>query len=311
MTQVGFISYSHADEAMKDELLAHFVMLKRSGLIDIWHDRKLLPGTEVEHEIDERLEKADVVLLLVSTAFLNSMWCYEREMQRALERQARGEARVLPVILKPSEWQESQLGKLVAVPRDGKPISLHPDRDAAYLEVTTEIRRAILEPSAATSPVPLRPRDMSRGEGSRRHAIQAQRLRIPKSFTDLDKDEYLHASFEGVSAFFENSLRAVENDDPRLQGRFRRIDANRFSASIYRDGKALARCTVFLGGFMNGIAYVSGETTSTSSYNELLSVEVIDDRLGLRSMMQRDADLDVEAAANLLWSLVVQPMMYR
>ncbi len=34
----GFISYTHVDTALKDQLVQHLAPLRREGLIDLWHD---------------------------------------------------------------------------------------------------------------------------------------------------------------------------------------------------------------------------------------------------------------------------------
>jgi TIR domain len=81
-----FFSYSHADEALRDQLETHLASLKRQGVISSWHDRRITAGTNVGEAIDSHLDAADVVLLLISPDFIASDYCYEREMTRALER---------------------------------------------------------------------------------------------------------------------------------------------------------------------------------------------------------------------------------
>ena len=93
---------------------------------DVWHDRRIAPGQEWAGEIDDALEHADVVLLLVSADFLASDYCYDKEMTRALTRHEQGSARVVPVILRPCDWQSSPFGKLQALPLDGKPVTSTP-----------------------------------------------------------------------------------------------------------------------------------------------------------------------------------------
>src|SRR5260221_9866333 len=91
-----FIAYAHEDELLRQQLETHLSLLHRQGLISEWHDRDILPGAEWAREIDARLETASIILLLISADFLASDYCYELEMQRALERHKRGEARVIP-----------------------------------------------------------------------------------------------------------------------------------------------------------------------------------------------------------------------
>jgi hypothetical protein len=94
------------------------------GVIHDWHDRKITAGSEWKGQIDQHLNTAGVILLLVSADFVNSDYCYDIEMKRALERHDKGEARVIPVILRPvGSWQDALFGKLQALPKDGKPVT--------------------------------------------------------------------------------------------------------------------------------------------------------------------------------------------
>src|SRR5437016_3708622 len=93
-----FYSYAHQDEALRQQLETHLSLLRRQGLISEWHDREILPGAEWGREIDEHLETASIILLLISADFLASDYCYDKEMTRALERHQRGEVRVIPII---------------------------------------------------------------------------------------------------------------------------------------------------------------------------------------------------------------------
>src|SRR5690348_17623516 len=113
-----FVSYAHEDEALCTRLLTHLSQLRRSG-VDGWYDRRITGGSEWAGQIDEHLEAAQIILLLVSADFLASEYCFDVEMKRALERHDRGQARVVPVILRPCDWQHSPFAKLQALPRNG------------------------------------------------------------------------------------------------------------------------------------------------------------------------------------------------
>src|SRR5436309_8973116 len=87
-----FYSYSHKDEALRGELERHLAILQRSGVIQSWYDRKIEAGTDWSRQIDDQINRADVILLLISADFLASDYCHEIEMKRALERDRAGEA---------------------------------------------------------------------------------------------------------------------------------------------------------------------------------------------------------------------------
>jgi hypothetical protein len=137
-----FVSYSHADEKQKDDLLKHLSPLKRMNLIAEWHDRKLRPGEEWDATISKNLESADIILLLVSIDFINSRYCYDIELEKALELNAAGKCVVIPVILRSCLWQHTPFAKLQALPRDGKAVSSWTDPDEAFAIVAEGVRVA-------------------------------------------------------------------------------------------------------------------------------------------------------------------------
>ncbi len=140
-----FYSYSHKDDALRDKLEESLALLKRQEQISAWHDRRIGAGEEWKGAIDKNLEEAQIILLLVSASFLASNYCYDIEMKRALERHERGEARVIPVILRPVDWQGAPFGKLQALPKDGKPIIKWRPRDDGLKDVAEGIRQVIKE----------------------------------------------------------------------------------------------------------------------------------------------------------------------
>lgn len=137
-----FFSYCHADEALRDQLEKQLAMLKRQGVINTWHDRRINVGQEIDAAIDEHINSDEIILLLVSPDFIASDYCYNIEMKRAMERHQAGEAIVIPVILRACDWHYAPFGKLLGTPQDGKPVTLWPDRDEAFLQVAKDVRKA-------------------------------------------------------------------------------------------------------------------------------------------------------------------------
>jgi tetratricopeptide (TPR) repeat protein len=140
-----FYSYSSKDEELRDQLATHLAMLKRKRVIQDWHDRRISAGDEWQDKISEELESADIILLLVSPDFLASSYCYGVEVERAMKKHAVGEAHVIPVILRPSDWKHTPFGNLQALPKDAKPVSRWSDRDAAFIDVAEGIRQVSKE----------------------------------------------------------------------------------------------------------------------------------------------------------------------
>ena len=307
-----FFSYSHADEALRNELEKHLTGLRREGVITTWHDRRIGPGEELHGQIDDQLDRADIILLLVSADFIASDYCYDVEMTRAMERHERGEARVIPVILRPCDWQSAPFGDLLAVPPDGKPVAKHATLDDGFLEVAKAIRQvasAIGAPVAAARP--------SRAPAAPIHPAspgpRSSNLRVPMEFTDRDRHSFLTESFEYIARYFENSLIELQARNDRVEANFRRIDANRFEARAFVSGDERALCGIWLGGrFGSNELYFSFDGVGDGSgYNE--SMSVADDGytqllrpLGMGHLAQHDgSSFTMEGAAEYFWNLFV------
>jgi len=138
-----FMSYSHKDEGLRDELETHLKLLQRQRFISMWYDRKISPGSEWNSEIDYRIEHAAIILLLISADFIASDYCWEKEVRRALERHASKEATVVPVLLRSCDWKTAPFAKLQGLPKDMKAVTAWPDRDAAWADVAAGIRNLI------------------------------------------------------------------------------------------------------------------------------------------------------------------------
>jgi hypothetical protein len=167
-----FISYSRKDEEYKRRLLTHLQGLVKRGVIAAWHDGLLVPGCHWDKEIRDNLEASRIILLLVSPDFVASEYAGNVELAGAAERHARGEAVVIPVLIKRvHNWQElpfggTTLGALQALPGDLKFIAGRKDKDAAFANVVAGIEEAAAalpkeekeEPAAPQTPDPWRVR---------------------------------------------------------------------------------------------------------------------------------------------------------
>lgn len=316
-----FFSYSHADEAMRDQLEIQLAALKRQGVIDTWHDRRIGAGEELGKAIDAHVDTDDIVLLLVSPDFIASDYCYDIEMKRAMARHDAGEAIVIPVILRRCDWLDTPFGKLMATPPDGTPIKQFPDPDQAMFEVAKAVKAAVGRLNAkGSAPAPeagLNPSAFAATDGADlRGGPRSSNLALRKSFTERDRDAFKRDSFDYLTRFFENSVCELARRNTGLEGDYRRIDANRFTAAVYRNGQSVARCTIFMSDGMlgSGIAFSHGETSASNSYNEMLNVGADDQSLhltsmGLRSMGGRsDQKLTQEGAAEHLWAMLIRPL---
>jgi molecular chaperone DnaK (HSP70) len=141
-----FISYAHVDEAYKKRLIASLSPLKRLGLIDIWNDREIIPGTLWEQDgIYRNLEQADIIILMISSDFINSDYCFDKEIRKARERQLLNEVSVIPVVIRPTHWKKLDIARLQALPRDGKPVSTWANEDEAWQNIVEGVEKVVYD----------------------------------------------------------------------------------------------------------------------------------------------------------------------
>ncbi|HMC98689.1 MAG TPA: toll/interleukin-1 receptor domain-containing protein, partial [Ferruginibacter sp.] len=131
------------DETMKKELDKSLIMLKRSDKIEVWQDSMLSPGEEWADATKKQLAEADIILFLISVDFLNSQDIWEKEVAVAMDRQANGEARIVPIILRSCDWNDTPFAKFQALPAKAQPVNNFSDRDEAYTDIAKGIRALV------------------------------------------------------------------------------------------------------------------------------------------------------------------------
>jgi hypothetical protein len=145
-----FFFYHNYDISFRVGFYMHLSRLKGQGLIASWHEHQIMPGEEWNSEIDAHFNTAQIILLLISPDFLTSEYCNSVVILRAIERHNSGVARTIPIILRPVNLENTQLGKLQALPTDGKPVTSWSNRNNAFLDIVKGIRKAIEEFNQST-----------------------------------------------------------------------------------------------------------------------------------------------------------------
>lgn len=310
-----FISYSHKDAAHLETLKIHLKPLERLGLIEPWFDGYMVPGDVIDDEVGRALLEADIILLLVSPDFLASEYCYTIEMERALSRHEKGQARVVPIILRECLWkQTAPFRGINALPTDGHAIlSLYwPDKDEAWRIVAEGVQAAAGAPPPKARPAPSPVKNSNPIAETDIPLPDVSPMKTPpkRSVTDKERDDFKHEAFDHIARRFEASIEALEDD---LVGSFRRIDANRFTATIYQRGKKVGGFTVWIGGehfSRDTINYVANDSGETRTINGGMSVELSDGSLYLKPSlgmfgMAEDERMGMDKAAEHLWSQFV------
>ena len=122
------------------KFLNHLSPLKNNGLITEWIDRKINTGEDFQENIDNALENADIICLMISDNFLASNACIKEKNDALILKNSKG-IRVIPIILSPCAWTEHiELSELLATPTDGKPITKFDDQNDGWLDVIKWIK---------------------------------------------------------------------------------------------------------------------------------------------------------------------------
>jgi hypothetical protein len=131
-----FISYCHEEQEYLTAL-KKYVNNKSCPDIIIWDDNKISPGDEWDSEIKNNIGKADIILLLISQAFLNSEYIDKIELKIAFERHARKECTVIPIFARNCDLSTSgQISALQGLPRDRKFLSdMGDEKYAQYTQI--------------------------------------------------------------------------------------------------------------------------------------------------------------------------------
>lgn len=119
-----FISYSHDDMRIKEKLITALKSLRYEfNINEIWHDGEIIAGKNIDNEVLDKLNNSDVILLLVSPSFLNSYYCIEVELKKAIKRMNKNECIVVPIILSNCTISDNlSFARLKRLPVDGHPI---------------------------------------------------------------------------------------------------------------------------------------------------------------------------------------------
>jgi formylglycine-generating enzyme required for sulfatase activity len=140
-----FISYSRKDKDLLDSFIIHLAGLVNTGQITPWHDQAIEAGSEWEPILLHQLNTAKIIILLISANFIDSEYCYGKELKLAIKRHDAGEAHVIPVILKPCLWNLPKIlfSKLNVLPNDALPVTQWNDPDAAFTVVVAHIAEIV------------------------------------------------------------------------------------------------------------------------------------------------------------------------
>jgi hypothetical protein len=296
------VSYSHKDEAVLDRLRVNIATLEREGEIETWDDREIRVGDQIDATILGAHDTSTVFMPIVSPDFLASKYCYEKEMQAALEKASAGQMTIFPIIAEPCDWLASPLRQFKAAPKNGKPISEWTNANVAYLDIVQELRRIAKLPKGS----------VAGPERSVQPSSSRSRVRIRRDFSSIDKGQFRDEAFREIRRYFQASI-AEFNQIDGLQGQYEEMDANAFTCTIVNRAKRQAEGHLTVRNNKGGRSMLGDLTCSFEAYapsntaNEIIQVEADEYdlflSLGMRGLRSGDVGdrLSAVQVADLLW----------
>ena len=137
------IASAAKDKRWRDALISHIKPLSDRGIVRIWHSDMIHPGADVLVARKDYLARAHIVVLLLSADFMSSSFCSAGDLYMVLDRQQRGNARVIPVQVRACDLADTPLMGVQVLPRDGRPIEVWAHPDDAWSDVARSVRALV------------------------------------------------------------------------------------------------------------------------------------------------------------------------
>ncbi|MEO0406791.1 MAG: HEAT repeat domain-containing protein [Cyanobacteria bacterium P01_A01_bin.135] len=133
------------DRPLQIQLTNHLTPLQRQNLITISSQDQIPPGSDIAQTIHQQLHSADIILLLITPDALANETCYQQEILPAIHRHQTGQARTIPILLRPTDYTGEPFSQLDILPRNHQPITTWDNQDEAFREISESVRAVALE----------------------------------------------------------------------------------------------------------------------------------------------------------------------
>jgi hypothetical protein len=140
-----FVSYSHEDAKFQSAFHKAVSVLRRRGLIGEWFDGQIVPGEDFGKEIFRQLARAEIVVLLLSPSYVNSEFCWGKELKAALEHRQHRDLRVVGILVRPVHLEGTELSQHKLLPKDRKPVTKWHLQDEAWESVCVGLEQVIMD----------------------------------------------------------------------------------------------------------------------------------------------------------------------
>ena len=173
---VLFYSCAPSDSGLCEQLARSLRPLVREAHLSEWAAHQIPPGTDTAQARQQAWEDATLILLLLSSDYLDSDTCYQ-EMLDSLKRQQRGEVHVLPILLRPCDRSAPPLATVRCLPDNEQAVTSWGNQEQAFVDIAQEIRQLIGLPRVVVS--------SGRGQLPRVRDVGQDQLRVHASRVEV------------------------------------------------------------------------------------------------------------------------------
>jgi serine/threonine-protein kinase len=144
MTVKVFLCHHENDARYGDELVKHLRSAGGNQQVELWSRRRIRADESARRVVDEKLEQASLILVLMSSDLLACDYCWGVEASAGLQRHRAGRACLVPVIVRACDWRPCFPG-LQHVPAKGEALVTDAERidEARFLEAASEIMNVV------------------------------------------------------------------------------------------------------------------------------------------------------------------------
>lgn len=299
MVELKDIFICHASED-KEIIVKPLLDALDKEKISYWYDEAEIKwGDSIPNKINEGFRISRYVIVIFSNNFLSKNWP-QRELNSALNiESSTGEVKILPIIVGNDEVKAKILHQYPIL-NDKRYIIWKDDVN----DVVEELKRCLQRSSKKIK---------YKNSVTKKSNLNIPIPKIPKEFSQLEKDRFIKSTFSIIKQYFINALNKLKNQYSEIEFDIDDINNFKFICTIYKNGELLNKCKIWVGSPISdsGIAYSEGNFSygDNSSYNDWLTVDDDGFNLGLKpsgfSMhvedFKEDKMLSSEEAAKYLW----------
>ena len=309
MNELKDVFICHASED-KPEIIKPLVAAFKREDISYWYDEAEIKwGDSITEKVNEGLKISRYVVVVISKSFLSKNWP-KRELNSALNIEAStGKVRVLPLVVGTDKVRKEIFQKYPLL------------NDKRYLTWENDVQKIVYALKARLGKTNKIFKDDNSVIEESNYDIPIPK--IPKEFSQLDKDRFIRNTFDIIKKYFKKALDKLKDQYSNLDSELVEISNFKFACSIYQNGDLLNKCKIWIGGPLSedSIAYSEGSSgyENDSSFNDWLMVNDDGFKLGLTASgfsmnINNDKEgelLSSEEAAKYLWVRFTNRLTFR